>query len=112
MRFHVRESHGKYFLADEQWSRMYTMGALAVPEPVASFSRKEDAEAFLALKNRNGPPVDITRTALECLKDCRFATGFDNEGTCDTCIRKGNIRDYYVPEPTAPRKGKEGKQHG
>lgn len=67
MRFHVRESHGKYFLADEQWSRMYTMGALAVPEPVASFSRKEDAEAFLALKNRNGPPVDITRTALECL---------------------------------------------
>ena len=93
MRFHVRESHGKYFLADEQWSRMYTMGALAVPEPVASFSRKEDAEAFLALKNRNGPPVDITRTALECLKDCRFATGFDNEGTCDTCIRKGNIRD-------------------
>lgn len=55
MRFHVRESHGKYFLADEQWSRMYTMGALAVPEPVASFSRKEDAEAFLALKNRNGP---------------------------------------------------------
>ncbi len=104
MRFYVRRGREGYFIADPTWARLYEMGGDCSSVPEASFANREDAEAFVALKNQKSEAAGLRLKPLECRSDCRYATGFLNEQTCDFCVRKGNIRDYYLPAPSAPPK--------
>ena len=109
--FYVKESKGKYYLADPKWSRAYEEGLIFDKEPAACFSSESDAQLFLAIKmgtiapinnaERYGlsePPAPHKKDLPQCPVDCKYRFGHMNEEKCDYCVRKGNIHDFYEPE--------------
>ena len=109
--FYVKESDGRYYLADPRWSRAYEEGMLFEKEPAACFSSEADARLFLTIKTGSAIPDTPTRQnglteaprasrgdVPQCPTDCKFRFGHMNEEKCDYCVRKGNIHDFYEPE--------------
>lgn len=89
-----RDNAGRCYLATEKWGKLYESGTLNDSEPVAGFGLLEDAAFFLAAANAEQTHI-TENIQLTCPTDCMFYSGFANEDTCDHCIRKGNLRDYY-----------------
>lgn len=106
--YYVKNANGKYYLASPQWSLAYEEGLLSDNGPAACFVSEADAKLFLATKERgtntSSPAADADSHKFHkhnswlCPPDCKFRFGHLNEETCDYCIRKGNIRDFYQPE--------------
>lgn len=108
--FYIKESGGKYYLADPKWSRAYEEGMLFEREPAACFSSEADARLFLVVKTETAPDASTVQNSLtehpgpprenaaQCPADCKFRFGHMNEEKCDYCVRKGNIHDFYEAE--------------
>lgn len=98
--FYVKENKGKYYIADDRWRKAYETGALSDSDPVARFLTVDDARLFVAIKNGQ-LAIESADRRFPCAPDCRYYGGHMNEEKCDYCLRKGNIYDYYLPEPRA-----------